>query len=221
MNYPKRKTVGVEPLNENLTLRRRLDFNILKQEIDNMVDYEMDICDHYQVGDFIVTVCDILTDRIVGDIAGSTRVKISPKETDILYNYILDTFGSYLVKVYMSTCHKNLNETKKTYVVTESQYNKLIESEGKLVNENTDEKLNRKIKLIKRFIDDIISPKYPICNVDVYISKGIHRDVLMAKIYLNEKMSNFKRDEMLDDIWNSVYNMFGTAVGLESVDDEC
>lgn len=212
MNHPKRKIEDVEPLNENLSLRRRLDFDALKQEIDSIVDYELHVCRYPNAGEFTGDVCDMLKDRFIEDVVNSTRIKVSPRERDILYHYLVDTFGDYLVKVYISKCRKSLNETKKTYVVTESQYKNLL---------NPDEKLNRKIKLIKKFINDIIVPKYPVCNIEVYITKGTHRDVLMVKVYLSEKMSYFKTDEILDDVWNSVYNMFGVAVGVESVTDEC
>ena len=135
-------------------VRRRLDFDVLKQEIDNMVDYELNVCDYSPVGEFIGEVCDMLNERILDDIVASTRVKVSLKEKDELYFYLVDTFGGYLAKKYKVRCADGISESKKTYVVTESQYKNLLEGS---TEEESIEDSKRFYKMFKRIIDDKFS----------------------------------------------------------------
>jgi hypothetical protein len=94
-------------------VRRRLSFDILKQEIDSIVDYELHVCRFPNAGEFIGEVCDMLNERILDDIVVSTRVKVSLKEKDELYFYLVDTFGNYLGKKYKVRCTDGISESKK------------------------------------------------------------------------------------------------------------
>ena len=113
----------------SLHVRRRLDFDRLKQEIDNMIDYELNVCNYSPVGEFIGEACDMLNERVLDDIVASTNVKVSLKEKDELYFYLVNTFGNYLAKKYKVRCADKISESKKKYVVTESQYNIILESQ--------------------------------------------------------------------------------------------
>lgn len=135
-------------------VRRRLDFDVLKQEIDNMVDYELNVCDYSPVGEFIEEVCDMLNERILDEIVTSTHVKVSLKEKDELYFYLVDTFGGYLTKKYKVRCADGISESKKNYVVTESQYKNLLKGS---TEEKSKEDSKRFYKLFKRIIDDKFS----------------------------------------------------------------
>lgn len=110
-------------------VRRRLDFDVLKQEINNIVDYEISVSCDSPVGEFIGEACDMLNERVLDDIVASTNVKVSLKEKDELYFYLVDTFGNYLAKKYKVRCADTISESKKKYVVTESQYNIILESQ--------------------------------------------------------------------------------------------
>jgi hypothetical protein len=110
-------------------VRRRLDFDVLKQEINNIVDYEINVSCDSPVGEFIGEACDMLNERVLDDIVASTRVKVSLKEKDELYFYLVDTFGNYLAKKYKVRCADKISESKNKYVVTESQYNLILESQ--------------------------------------------------------------------------------------------
>ena len=145
-----------ESITESMSphVRRRLDFDMLKQEIDNMIDYELNVCDYSPVGEFIGEVCDMLNERILDDIVASTRVKVSLKEKDELYFYLVDTFGSYLDKKYKVRCANRIGESKKTYVVTESQYKKLLEES---TEEESIEDSKKFYKMFKRIINEKFS----------------------------------------------------------------
>jgi hypothetical protein len=110
-------------------VRRRLDFDVLKQEINNIVDYEISVSCDSPVGEFIGEACDMLNERVLDDIVASTNVKVSLKEKDELYFYLVNTFGNYRAKKYKVRCADKISESKKKYVVTESQYNIILESQ--------------------------------------------------------------------------------------------
>ena len=135
-------------------VRRRLDFDVLRQEIDIIIDYELNVCDYSPVGEFIGEVCDILNERILDDIVDSTRIKVSLKEKDELYYYLVDTFGNYLNKKYKVICADGISEPKKTYVVTESQYKNLLEGS---TEEDSIEDSKRFYKIFKKIIDEKFS----------------------------------------------------------------
>lgn len=150
-NLEKKSTI-LETMSPHV--RRRLDFDNLKQEIDNIVDYELNICDYSPVGEFVSEVCDMLNERILDGIVDSTRIKVSLKEKDDLYFYLVDTFGSYLAKIYKFICKDNITESKKTYIVTESQYKNLLEGS---TEEESIEDSKRFYKMFKRIIDEKFS----------------------------------------------------------------
>jgi hypothetical protein len=76
------------------------------------------------------------------------------KEKDELYFYLVDTFGSYLTKKYKIRCADGISESKKTYVVTESQYKKLLEES---TEEDSKEDSKKFYKMFKRIINEKFS----------------------------------------------------------------
>ena len=100
----------------------------------------------------------------------------------------------------------------KSYIVTEEQFNRLFDY---------DEKLDKKIKFIENFMDINIIPSYPLCKSDVYLSKGMNTNILMIRLYLKEKMNQTESDEMVDEIWSKIYNMFGESSAIHRVNGNC
>lgn len=117
---------------ENITesistyLRRRLSFEHMKQDIDNLVDYELNPCEFNNIGDFVAEACDILAYNYLEEL------QVSSKDKDGFYIALVDLFGKHLVNVYKQRCVKGLGESKKKYVVTESQYNIILESQKRI-----------------------------------------------------------------------------------------
>ena len=111
---------------ENITesvstyLRRRLSFEHMKQDIDNLVDYELNPCEFNNIGDFVAEACNILAYNYLEEL------QVSSKDKDGFYIALVDLFGKHLVNVYKQRCVKGLRESKKTYIVTESQYKRLV-----------------------------------------------------------------------------------------------
>jgi hypothetical protein len=136
-----------ENINESLSisLRRRLSVDNMKQDIDNLVDYELNPCEFNDIGDFVAEVCDMLSYNYLEDLR-----QVSPKDRDMFYTSIVDLFGKYLVNVYKERCMKGLKESKKTYMVTESQYNKLLNEQ---TEEDSKENAIKFYKLFKKIVD--------------------------------------------------------------------
>jgi hypothetical protein len=135
-----------ENINESIStyLRRRLSFEHMKQDIDNLVDYELNPCEFNDIGDFVAEACDILAYNYLEEL------QVSSKDKDGFYIALVDLFGKYLVNVYKQRCVKGLRESKKTYMVTESQYNKLLNEQ---TEEDSKENAIKFYKLFKKIVD--------------------------------------------------------------------
>jgi hypothetical protein len=127
-----KKCDNTKDINESISthLLRRLPFEGMKQDIDNLVDYEINPCEFSDIGDFVGEACDMLVNNYIEEL------EVSPKEKDDLYIYFVDLFGKHLVNVYKKRCVKGLKESKKRIVVTESQYKRLFEGVGDEINSN-------------------------------------------------------------------------------------
>jgi hypothetical protein len=139
---------------ENITesistyLRRRLSFEHMKQDIDNLVDYELNPCEFNNIGDFVAEACDILAHNYLEEL------QVSSKDKDGFYIALVDLFGEHLVNVYKQRCVKGIRESKKTYVVTESQYKNLLEGS---TEQDSIEDSKRFYKMFKKIIDEKFS----------------------------------------------------------------
>jgi hypothetical protein len=129
-------------------LRRRLSFEHMKQDMDNLVDYELNPCEFNNIGDFVAEACDILAYNYLEEL------QVSSKDKDGFYIALVDLFGKYLVDIYKQRCVKGLRESKKTYVVTESQYKTILEGS---TEEDSIEDSKRFYKMFKRIIDEKFS----------------------------------------------------------------
>jgi hypothetical protein len=132
-------------------LRRRLSFEDIKQDIENLVDYELNPCEFSDIGDFVAEACDMLVYNYVEDLEASHQ-KISSREKDTLYYFLVDNFGNHLANVYKQRCVKGLKESKKRIIVTESQYKRLFEQKKSKV-EVFQELINDKLEYIRGFCD--------------------------------------------------------------------
>ena len=101
------------------SIRRRLSFENMKQEVENLVDYELNPCEFDNVGDFVAEACDILSyNYMVG-------LDIPSKDIDKFYFFLVDTFGEYLTKMYKQRCVEPLKESVKKIIITESRLEEL------------------------------------------------------------------------------------------------
>jgi|694.fasta_scaffold06336_13 hypothetical protein len=84
-----------------LKLRRRLNYDVLKQELDWFLQ-DAEPCEFNNVGDFISEYCDVLKDNAIEFLPDD--VELTPKSKDIIYHYMVDLFGKYLFNYYKNFC---------------------------------------------------------------------------------------------------------------------
>ena len=78
-------------------LRRRLSPENIKDPIDSIVNYDIDVCEWEDVGECISDVGDMVVQSIEFDML-EVEIEMSSKEKDMLWHYVIDNFGSYIRK---------------------------------------------------------------------------------------------------------------------------
>jgi hypothetical protein len=134
-----------DSLNESVStyLRRRLSFQGMKENMENVVDYELNPCEFSNIGDFVAEACDMLAHNYLEDL------QVSSKDKDNFYFTLVDLFGEYLSKVYKQRC-EGITESKKRIIVTESQYKRLFEQKKSKI-EMFQDLINDKLEYIRGF----------------------------------------------------------------------
>jgi len=102
-------------------LRRRMSMDVMKGEMDAIIEYHMLPCEFKNAGNFVAEACDMMTYGYLEDI------NVSAKDTDSFYNHMVDLFGDYLVNHYNKKCSKKLRtESVRKIIITESQFDMII-----------------------------------------------------------------------------------------------
>lgn len=101
-------------------LLRRFSFDKMKEDIDNIVDYELNPCEFDNVDDFIGKACEMLAYRYFED------SKLSDKESEKLYPSIVNLFEEHLTKVYYKRCGKGLSESVKKIIIPENKLEEIV-----------------------------------------------------------------------------------------------
>ena len=102
-------------------LRRRMSMDVMKGEMDAIIEYHMLPCEFKNAGDFVAEACDMMTYGYLEDI------NVSAKDTDSFYNHMVDLFGDYLVNHYNKKCSKKLRtESVRKIIITESQFDTIV-----------------------------------------------------------------------------------------------
>lgn len=148
-------------LNESVstTLKRRLNYDSLKNDIQNILEYEINPNHYSHVGDFISDVCDWMVTNISDDMQYEHNIKIESKDKDKLYHFFVDNFGKMIAEYYVKEKGK-LKESKKRIIVTESQYNRLFEQKISK-NEMFQDLINDKLNYFKAHCDNNSSESFP------------------------------------------------------------
>jgi hypothetical protein len=143
-----KKCDNTKDINESIStyLRRRLSFQGMKENMENVVDYELNPCEFSNIGDFVAEACDMLAYNYLEDL------QVSSKDKDNFYFALVDLFGEYLSEVYKQRCVNGLNESKKRIIVTESQYKRLFEQKKSKI-EMFQDLINDKLEYIRGFCD--------------------------------------------------------------------
>jgi hypothetical protein len=100
------------------------------------------------------------------------------------------------------------HEIRKTPIVIETEL-------------NTDDD-GRKVKLIQKYLDNVLVPGNKlICNASV--TRFVDKDEYFVTIWVNEniKYSQDDWDELVDDTWDEIYNMFEIPVSVRRLKSKC
>jgi hypothetical protein len=106
-------------------VKRRLDDGEVLDELNTILDYDLDLGAFSDATDCVEEVCDLLNERLLDYIWEQTGRKVSLAEKDELFWYLHKKFGGYINRKYRDS--HGLNESKKKYIVTESQLEKIKE----------------------------------------------------------------------------------------------
>jgi hypothetical protein len=124
-----KKCDEIEPLSESMSthVKRRLINGELFDQLNSIIDYEFNASSFNNPLEYLEEICNALTEHTLDYIWETTNLKVSLKEKDELYFYFVRKYEKYITKQYQN--ERSVNESKKKYVVTESQYNIILESQ--------------------------------------------------------------------------------------------
>jgi tRNA(Met) C34 N-acetyltransferase TmcA len=87
-----------------ISLRRRINYNILKDHLLDFIMENYNPCDYSTLGDFIGEMCDMLVLDLIDDYYYENGGKIDSKTKDDLYYFMVDNFADYLQELYDKQC---------------------------------------------------------------------------------------------------------------------
>lgn len=102
------------------SIRRRLSFDDMKQDMINLVDYELNPCEFDNVGDFVAEACDILSYNYIAGL------DVPNKDRDKFFFFLVDTFGEDLARLYKQRCVEPLKESVKKITIPENKLEQMI-----------------------------------------------------------------------------------------------
>jgi hypothetical protein len=165
--------------------------DVMKGEMDDIIENHLDPCDFKNAGDFVAEACNVMTYGYLEDLNASA------KDTDSFYYHMVDLFGKYLVDVYNERC---------------GDKDDLNESVGEL---------SRKVKILKKYTEEMLSEKPWFDGLDIKISsyqtshKNKNGDYYLVSVPLlifrinTKNISDNKRNKLdseIQDIVNSLFN---------------
>jgi|688.fasta_scaffold1744028_2 hypothetical protein len=86
-------------------LRRRLHFDMMEEDMQNIIEYELLPCEFRTPSEFVSEACDLLAQKYIEELTLTGRSRsLSGKDSDSLYLFLVDLFGKHLVKIYNKEC---------------------------------------------------------------------------------------------------------------------
>lgn len=173
-------------------IRRRLSFENMKDEMDSIIEYHMIPCEFRDAGSFVAEACDMFTYNFLEDLDASS------KDKDGLYYYAVDVFRKYLAEIYNEKC---------------GDKDDLNESVGEL---------SRKVKILKKYTEEMLSEKPWFDGLDIKISsyqtshKNKNGDYYLVSVPLlifrinTKNISDNKRDKLDSEIQDIVFPLFNS-----------
>ena len=166
----------------------------------------------------------------------------SGKKQEVFQNYInrirkydnTDDFFRNEEKMFKQTSSNLIKKIHKLYSILDKNketnesiinwdlYHKIKNTPIVIESELNNDDDGRKVKLIQKYLDNVIVPEYKfLCKSTV--SRLVNKDEYLVRIYLNSKIP-FTRDEsddIVDEIWDHIYNMFEVPVSVYKTISNC
>ena len=103
----------------------------------------------------------------------------------------------------------------KSYLVTEKQFDRIVESETSFEDGSM-------IKLIQRYLDHIVTPNSNlICDAKVYWYEKTGDYVIRIWVNHNEPHTEDDSDDLVDTTGESIRNMFDITTAIHRVKSSC
>ena len=91
-----------------ISLRRRINYNILKDHLDFSILESVNPCDYATPSDFVSEMCDMVVGDFLYDFEYDfeyeNNLKVSSKDKDDFYYFMTDNFADYLQEFYDKQC---------------------------------------------------------------------------------------------------------------------
>ena len=85
-------------------IRRRINIRMIKDHLDFSILESVNPCDYSTSGDFITEMCDMMVVDFLDDFEYEHNLKVSSKDKDDFYYFMLDNFADYLQNFYDKQC---------------------------------------------------------------------------------------------------------------------
>lgn len=115
------------------------------------------------------------------------------------------------------------------YIITEEQYNKVtygvldkVVQNKTFLKESSFDGDGKIVKLIQIFLDTVLVPKNNlICKALIIRYEEDDDYYIRVWVNQNEKYTQDDLDDLVDTIWNSIYDMFGVSTAIHRVKGDC
>ena len=95
----------------SIRFRRRLSSDVLMDELNNIIDYDLNPLQFKDKMEYVSEVCDLLKDQTIDYIWETEKIKATPKQKDQIYHYFVNTFFNHIIERYNET-HKKHKDKK-------------------------------------------------------------------------------------------------------------
>lgn len=93
-------------LMENIPVRFRRRFNLkmIKDHLDFTLLESLNPCNWNDTDEFVGDMCVMMVEDLINDFSNQTNEKLKSSVKDELYYFMVNTFGSYLIKFHKQQC---------------------------------------------------------------------------------------------------------------------
>jgi hypothetical protein len=229
-----------ELLNHVNIIRERLEqsgIDIIPEDNEELVNTVLDLLRINLVNGKGTVLKQDLTTNFFEEMMG-----FSGKKEEVFRNYVkkiqkydnTDDFFRNEEKMFKRTSYDLIKKIHKLYSILDKNketnesiinwdlYHKIKNTPIVIESElNTDDD-GRKVKLIQKYLDNVLVPGNKlICKAQVV--RLVNNDEYLIRIWVNQNEPHTQddSDDLVDDTWDEIYNMFEVSTAIHRVKSEC